>query len=191
MFCPHCGSKVNEGSGVCQACGQEIIDFSGELEAQVVRSSAVETCLNCGAPLGQDELFCGQCGTRVSTDPSGETSLAAHPVSRVSTPPRRTRSRSAPPDVRAWEDSWHDAPSDEYNAPTQAYHRSQAARSTLRSAPLGRPRSRPISSYALADQPYLPPPPRSHAALIIGLLCFLASFISAGAAVWLAVTALH
>ncbi len=190
MFCPHCGTRVLEGSGVCQTCGQEIIDFSGEIAAQIVGGGAVGSCQNCGAILGQDELFCGQCGTRVNIDSSSETALAAPPGSRVSGPPRRVRSRSAPSDMNAWQESWHDAPPDEYEAPTQAYHHPQAARS-LRSAPIGRTRSRPVSPYALVDQPYLAPTPRSPAALIIGLLCFLASFISAGAAVWLAVTALH
>lgn len=197
MFCPHCGSKVLDESSICQSCGQEIIDFSGEIKAQMIGSDAVGTCLNCGASLGKDELFCGQCGTRVSTDASGATSVVAPSINRGSAPLRRTRGRSSPPETNTWGASRYEAPLDEYSAPTQAYHPPQIAHSAYRNAPGDGPlrrqtRSRPASSMLTSSgKPYGASPPRSHTALIIGLLCFLASFISAGTAIWLAVTALH
>lgn len=195
MFCPHCGSNTVDAHGACQECGKETFDSSTDLEVQAISVGAAGNCPKCGAPLEQDELFCGQCGARVSADPSSGPPLVDSPTVRASTP-RRTRGRPSPVGS-AQRDYWDDAPPGEYDAPTEAYRRSPTPRSALRTPPTGGlpnrgPTYRPGSTSRLASgQPYQEPAPRSHTALVIGLLCFLASFMSGGAAIWLAVTSLH
>lgn len=193
MFCPHCGSNTVDAHGVCQACGKETFDSSTDLEIQSISVGAGGNCTKCGAPLEQDELFCGQCGAPVSGEP-GAASLADNQTVRASTP-RRTRSRPSPAGS-AQRDYWEDVSAEEADMPTEAYRRS-TPRSTLRT-PLGGglpsrvPTYRPGSTSRLAaDSLYGEPAPRSQIALIVGLLCFLASFLSGGAAIWLAVASMH
>jgi hypothetical protein len=196
MFCPHCGSSTVDAHGICQECGKETFDSSTDLEIQAISAGTAGNCRNCGAPLEPEELFCGQCGAPVSDAPSSEASLDDSPTTRASTPLRRGRERLAPTG-KPQQARWDDAPLDEYDAPTEAYRRAQTPRSSLRTPSMGgtsyrRPTRWPASTPRLVPgQPYPEPAPRSQTALIIGLLCFLASFISGGAAIWLAVTLLH
>ena len=191
MFCPHCGSNTVDAHGVCQECGKETFDSSTDLEIQSISVGAGGNCPKCGAPLEMDEVFCGQCGEPISGDLS-TTSMVESPPVRANGP-RNVRGRLAPAG-NAQRDLWDDEPLDEYDAPTEAYRRASMPRSTLRPAPSGglpgrSPAYRAVSTVHLAgDAPYLEATPRSHTALIIGLLCFLASFMTGGAAIWLAVT---
>jgi len=194
MFCPHCGSNTVDAHGVCQACGKETFDSSTDLEVHAISVGAGGNCPKCGAPLEQDELFCGQCGASVVGEP-GAASLVDGQTARASTP-RKSRGRLSPAGSAPWE-YWEDVSAEEPDAPTELYRRATPPRSTLR-APLSGglpsrvPTYRPGSTARLAaDGPYMEPAPRSHIALIVGMLCFLASFISGGAAIWLAVTSLH
>ncbi len=193
MFCPHCGSNTVDARGVCQACGKETFDSSTDLEVQAISVGAGGNCPKCGAPLEQDEQFCGQCGAPISGEP-GAASLVDGQTVRASTP-RKSRGRLSPAGSAQW-GYWEDVSAEEPNAPTEAYRRA-TPRSTLRTPPAGGlpgrvPTYRPGSASRLAaDSPYMEPAPRSHIALIVGMLCFLASFISGGAAIWLAVTSLH
>jgi uncharacterized OB-fold protein len=194
MFCPHCGSNTLDAQGICQACGQETIESPDEMETKI--TGAAGNCLNCGAPLEPDELFCGQCGARAGAKLSSEAPLKGE-VKIWGTSPRRVRGYTAPSSPIAQDFYQDDRLSDEYDAPTEAYRRAQPERSTLRTSPTGGYQGRdgmslPISSSRLmSGKPYVQPDPRPRVALVIGLLCFLASFISGGAAIWLAIASLH
>jgi DNA-directed RNA polymerase subunit RPC12/RpoP len=194
MFCPHCGSNTVDAHGVCQACGKETFDSSTDLEIHAISVGAGGNCPKCGAPLGQDEMFCGQCGAPVSSE-AAPASLVDGQTARASIP-RKSRPRLSPAGSAPWADQWEDIAPEEAEAPTEAYRRA-TPRSTLRTPPSGglpgrAPTYRPgITAHLAADSLYAEPAPRSHTALIVGMLCFLASFITGGAAIWLAVSSLH
>ncbi len=195
MFCPHCGSNTVDAHGICQECGKETFDSSTDLEIQAISVGAGGNCPKCGAPLEPEELFCGQCGARLSADLSS-TALVDSPPARTTSRPRRSR---AHPSLTgsAQSEHWEDIPEEDYDAPTEAYRRATPPRTTLRTSPIGSGPSRvptywsPSTSRPIAESSYLEAAPRSQTALVIGLLCFLASFISGGAAIFLAITALH
>jgi hypothetical protein len=194
MFCPHCGSNTVDAQGICQECGKETFDSSTDLEVQAISVGAGGNCPKCGAPLEPDELFCGQCGTPLNSDP-GSASLVDNPTARTSTP-RRAQARLSPAGTTQ-RDYWDELPPAEYDAPTELYQRATPPRlptrpSSTGGAPNRGPTYRPVSTLRLAgDDPYLEPAPRSQIALLVGLFCFLASFLTGGAAIWLAVTSLH
>jgi|GEM_PF-1914234 len=194
MFCPHCGSNAVDAHGICQECGQETFDSSTNLEVQAISTETGGNCLNCGASLESGEPYCGQCGTRVSAAPASGPPSVSSPFGRPSTSQRRTRGALAPTGIGAQRAYWDNAVEDEGEAPTEAFRRMQTPRPSLRSNPIGDmssrgPLYRPVPSTRLpTGKPYLQPAPRSHATLVIGLLCFLASFISGGAAIWLALS---
>jgi DNA-directed RNA polymerase subunit RPC12/RpoP len=195
MFCPHCGSNTVDAHGICQECGKETFDSSTDLEIQAISVGAGGNCPKCGAPLEPEELFCGQCGARLSADPSS-TALVDSPPARTTSRPRRSRVRSSPT-RNAPSEYWEELPEEDYDAPTEAYRRATPPRGMLRTPPIGSGPSRgsaywsPSTSRPIAGSTYLEAAPRSQTALVIGLLCFLASFISGGAAILLAVTSLH
>lgn len=194
MFCPHCGSSTIDAHGTCQECGQETFDSSTDLEIQAISVGTGGNCPQCGAPFDQGELFCGQCGARVGDDPDSETSLVESQTVRASTP-RRTR--GLPPAGNSAEATWDEAPPDVYEAPTETYRRTSTPRGAPRSHPSrGLPSRGPTYRHGSSfrsptGKPYREPAPRSHVAFIVGLCCFLASFITGGAAIWLALTSLH
>ncbi|HLV99665.1 MAG TPA: zinc-ribbon domain-containing protein [Ktedonobacterales bacterium] len=193
MFCPHCGSNTVDAHGVCQACGKETFDSSTDLEIHAISVGTGGNCPKCGAPLDQDEMFCGQCGAQISGEQSAASLVDSQATRAVI--PRKSRSRLSSTGI-APRDYWEDIPPEEVEAPTEAYRRT-TPRSTLRTPPSGGlpgrvPTYRPGSTARLAaDSLYETPAPRSQTALIVGMLCFLASFITGGAAIWLAVTSLH
>ncbi len=200
MFCPHCGSSTVDAHGVCQACGKETFDSSTDLEVHAISVGTAGNCLKCGAPLEPDELFCGQCGAPVSSAAPGSGPSLADSLATRASIPQKTRGRlSGPASVpisgpaSAPLDDWGNVAPDDYDAPTEAYRRPPTPRPPLRTSPTaGLPSRgmtyRPGSTALRASGPYVEPAPRSQAALVIGLLCFLASFLTGGAAIWLALT---
>lgn len=68
-FCPYCGHKTNlcpkcgtdnrDNAKRCVSCGTNLIQ-GGEGD------STPKVCPNCGAPLAPGNVFCGNCGTKVS-----------------------------------------------------------------------------------------------------------------------------
>ncbi len=194
MFCPHCGSNSVDVQGICQECGQETFDSSTNLEVQAISTGAGGNCLNCGAPLEPGELYCGQCGTRISPQSISGPPAVSYPLGRPSPSQRRTRGALSPTGISAQRAHWDDEVEDEGNAPTETFRRPQTPRRSIQSNPIGGapgrgPTYRPAPSTRLpTGSPYAPAAQRSHAPLVIGLLCFLASFISGGAAIWLALS---
>lgn len=194
MFCPHCGSATVDAHGICQECGKETFDSSTDLEIQAISIGSGGNCPKCGAPLEQDERFCGQCGASVSGDHNA-TSLVESPPVRATTS-RRLSSRLAPAEDTPGT-TWNNEPPEDHDAPTELFRRPTPSRLPVRPSPSGgmpnrSPTYRPPSTLRLpGESPYMEGVPRSPTALIIGLLCFVASFLTGGAAIWLALTSLH
>jgi hypothetical protein len=65
MYCPHCGAKGLDTRDVCQVCGRQPPEQPGEVLAAAEEREQEEGCGNCGAALGGDEVFCGACGARL------------------------------------------------------------------------------------------------------------------------------
>lgn len=190
MFCPYCGASGLGSDGVCQACGQQVRSSSVELELTPADEETGDSCPNCGAPLGADENFCGQCGTRVSLEPDDESSATDIAGAWVGAPSKPAARRlSSGPHQQSLD--WNDEPTEDFNAPTESMRRASYPRAPLRSASGGSPFNkiggqRATAGLRMTAKPSTAPP-RSQAALLISLLCFLASFLSGAAAIWLAV----
>lgn len=62
MICPECAMRNNEGAKFCIRCGKPLADvnqnFAPEQENQ-------KRCHVCGNIVGDDELFCINCGTKI------------------------------------------------------------------------------------------------------------------------------
>lgn len=72
MFCPKCGSTINEGTKFCGKCGTAIENLR-----------AGSTCPQCGKPYTPGTLFCGGCGTAVNSPVTGTTVLQTQQYSTV------------------------------------------------------------------------------------------------------------
>ena len=182
MFCPYCGASGLGSDGICQSCGQQVRSSSVELELSPADEEASDSCPNCGSPLGAEEIFCGQCGMRVSLESDDEQPATGIVGTWVNTPPKPpVRRLSSEP--RQQKLDWDDETSDDYDAPTESFRRTSYPRATLRGVSGGQ---RATASLRMTGKPSVSPP-RSQAALLISLLCFFASLLSGAAAIWLAV----
>ena len=190
MFCPYCGASGLGSDGICQACGQQVRASSVELELTPADEETGDSCPNCGSPLGADENFCGQCGTRVSLE-SDDDSSATDVAGAWGSGPPKISARRLSSEPRQQSLDWNDEPTEDTNAPTELMRRASYPRGPLRNASGSGPFNKIGSQRATAGLrlPGKPPvmPSRSQAALLISLLCFLASFLSGAAAIWLAV----
>ena len=198
MFCPHCGASGLGTDGTCEVCGQTTAQASIDLEPYLTGEKIEERCPTCGSVLEIDEVFCGQCGMRVRLTPSSGLSLASGDLHFTGTSSHRIGSqrllsvnRQQPPDWDGQAPQGRGTPTDE------AYRHSQTLRSAIHSSS---PRSTIGQSltHRQAQRERMPADTasphvvsRSRAALIISLLCFLASLISGSAAIWLLSGILH
>ena len=189
MFCPYCGASGLGSDGICQACGQQVRASSVELELTPADEETGDSCPNCGSPLGADENFCGQCGTRVSLE-SDDDSSATDIAGVWGSGPPKTSARRLSSEPRQQGLDWNDEQTEDFNAPTESMRRASYPRAPLRPASSGSPFNQIGGQRATAGLRMtgktLAAPPRSQAALLISLLCFLASFLSGAAAIWLA-----
>jgi DNA-directed RNA polymerase subunit RPC12/RpoP len=190
MFCPYCGASGLGSDGICQACGQQVRTSSVELELTPANEETGDSCPNCGSPLGADENFCGQCGTRVSLAPSDEPSATDIAGAWAGAAPKPS-SRLLSSGPRQQSLGWNDEATEDYNAPTESLRRTSYPHAPFRnvsgSSPLDKiGGQRATAGLRMTGKPPVSPS-RSQAALLISLLCFLASFLSGAAAIWLAV----
>lgn len=85
ITCKRCGNFIIERSRYCVHCGEEIEDFSEEIQLETrlcpfcdeitnygalfcERCGNLISCIVCGAPLKDSTNYCGKCGTNVKKD---------------------------------------------------------------------------------------------------------------------------
>lgn len=68
--CPRCGTRVYGSQGFCSGCGIPVADIRSSAGAVSVESELEPrlTCVWCGAPIEEDDVFCMSCGARQSKD---------------------------------------------------------------------------------------------------------------------------
>lgn len=192
MFCPYCGAQYRDTRGTCQVCGRQAPELPGEVYPALEGTPGAETCPSCGGPLAGDEVFCGECGTRLLAVPVGSSEghllspgAPLHPTGHASSflaEQKRAAREDVLEDDQALAEAQHRVPSS-YVSVSDTDEEEQVS---------GVLRKRSAAVFALNELEASPEAgARSRMALIIGLLCFLASLISGGAAIWLAVTSFH
>ncbi len=208
MFCPYCGAAGLGPDTICQACGRHTSQTDLDLELHPADEESLGTCPNCGALLESDERFCGQCGTRINARSSSNQPQAGRAIARTDTTPPPAHEpyalQEAGEHMVSWSNEestlrfdWRGKESDGDTSSTEIPPHPSSPHATHRVSPGGG-----IQSRGNGNLPALPGlrqsagtssahPRHSRAALVISLLCFLASLVSGGTAIWLAIGALH
>jgi len=65
LFCGECGRPVTSGAPAPRASGVGSVEFSSEPDAEPHPAAVVESsflCPQCGEPISDDDVFCGECG---------------------------------------------------------------------------------------------------------------------------------
>jgi hypothetical protein len=187
MFCSHCGTKLLDTRGTCQVCGYQTPELPSEVRDPADGLPSAGSCPGCGALLAGDEAFCGDCGMCLLPLPVGfledyVVSANAPLVGEVG----YEVSLLTGQDKVAHEEV---LPGDQVVAESS----SRAVISRL-GVPITSGDKIPRLGKSWAELVSSPDETgdsarafvRTRMALVISLLCFTASLVSAAAAIWLA-----
>jgi predicted nucleic acid-binding Zn ribbon protein len=125
VTCRFCGAELPEGASFCGECGRSVVSadpeqaraalpeivFSSEPDAEppprpAPAAESEFTCPQCGAPIDDDDVFCGECGFVLTSsylsapsnalgDPRDTTEI--DPIDAAATDPDRTSAPQAAP----------------------------------------------------------------------------------------------